>query len=344
MIFLIFYFLIAVKCLGTESRVEDESKIVPANDSVLPLVSFPGTEIKDLFVHENQAEPSTSQASSAPPAPQAPPAPPAAQVSNGSKEVRPPAPPAQGQGRGSQPGRGTGRGSGRQYNNQPQQNQQNRQFNEHKLNVSAAQSSKAPGSGSGDRQPRSAVGTGEYASKLRVKKTGEEGAAAGTADVKSEFDIMKALSSFNKSTELAAIAAENPAPKIPSYKKDDFFDTLSCDILDREQGKQTRLTPNEERTLNQDTFGAIALQSSNNYRRFGGRGGRGESRGGGRGYQVKYVEAGNNATICNLIICLNFALFSFLLSYRDEVEAVVVEDAGLAADEEVVVPLLLCHK
>jgi hypothetical protein len=85
------------------------------------------------------------------------------------------------------------------------------------------------------------------------------------------------------------------------YKKDDFFDMLSTDRQSREEGQAARLTGAQERSLNQDTFGAIALQGGggyrrNNYNRGGGNGynnnnnngggrgyGRGRGRGGGRG-------------------------------------------------------------
>ena len=39
-----------VVCLGTEDRVTDPSKMVAANSVVIPFVTFPVTEIKDLIV------------------------------------------------------------------------------------------------------------------------------------------------------------------------------------------------------------------------------------------------------------------------------------------------------
>merc|ERR1711871_978545 len=95
---------------------------------------------------------------------------------------------------------------------------------------------------------------------------------------KSDFDFNSGLSVFNKAEVLASVAA-NEDPKQSVYQKDDFFDSLSCEILDREGGRKTRMTAYEERSLNQDTFGATALQSS--YRRFNGSrsGGRGRGRG-----------------------------------------------------------------
>eukprot|EP01006_Ploeotia_vitrea_P033585 TRINITY_DN65592_c10_g4_i1.p1 TRINITY_DN65592_c10_g4~~TRINITY_DN65592_c10_g4_i1.p1 ORF type:complete len:327 (+),score=4.66 TRINITY_DN65592_c10_g4_i1:82-1062(+) len=41
-----------VKCYGTEDR--ETSQFVPINNNLMPFVSFPGNEIKDLFVHEEE--------------------------------------------------------------------------------------------------------------------------------------------------------------------------------------------------------------------------------------------------------------------------------------------------
>jgi len=123
------------------------------------------------------------------------------------------------------------------------------------------------------------AGTGEYLQKLRIKKNadGSDGGLVVQRDV--AFDFNAGLTSFNKSEVMASVAADT-APKQSVYQKDDFFDSISCDILDRAEGRNTRMQAQEERALNQDTFGATALQS--NYRRFG-RGGRGRGGRGGRG-------------------------------------------------------------
>ena len=132
-----------------------------------------------------------------------------------------------------------------------------------------------------------ATGTGDHLLSLRVKAgagdaSGPEAATKGQSD----FDFDQGLSVFNKSEELAKLAEENDKAGATKYVKDDFFDSLSCDVLDRQEGRKTRVTAQEERTQNLNTFGAVALQ--NNYRRHGrggrGRGGRGRGGGGGRGY------------------------------------------------------------
>ena len=55
MIYIFIYFPAGskiVRCLGTEDRVKDPAQKIPANTNVIAFVSFPGNDIKDLFVHE----------------------------------------------------------------------------------------------------------------------------------------------------------------------------------------------------------------------------------------------------------------------------------------------------
>jgi len=96
---------------------------------------------------------------------------------------------------------------------------------------------------------------------------------------KEEFNMQDALKNFNKEAEKAKLAAAQAATVV--YDKDDFFDNMSSDIVDRMQGKSTSLRRDEERALNVDTFGSTGLQ--NNYRYGRGRG-RGYGRGGGGRY------------------------------------------------------------
>jgi len=112
-----------------------------------------------------------------------------------------------------------------------------------------------------------------------VKKV--EGGDHQTVKADGEFDFEAALSSFNKTEVLATVAGDDQAKTATKYKKDDFFDSLSCELVDRAEGRSARLNPADERALNQDTFGAVALQPSS-FRRGGGRGGgRGRGSGGG---------------------------------------------------------------
>lgn len=68
------------------------------------------------------------------------------------------------------------------------------------------------------------------------------------------------------------------------YVKDDFFDSLSCDSLERERGKQERVKFAEQRKIDAETFGSSQIRSyrgSGGYR--GRRGGSGGRRSVGRG-------------------------------------------------------------
>jgi len=58
-----------VQVFGTEDRVTDKSKSIPPSTAIIPFVTFPGQEIKDLYVHEsNTAPPAAPAANAAPPA------------------------------------------------------------------------------------------------------------------------------------------------------------------------------------------------------------------------------------------------------------------------------------
>ncbi len=128
---------------------------------------------------------------------------------------------------------------------------------------------------------------------MREKKSGD-GVGAAKEDTKTVFDFEAGLSVFKKDEVLAKVANDGgevseAAAEEKKYKKDDFFDMLSTDRSVREEtGQQVRLTASQERSLNQDTFGAIALQGGGGYRRNYSRGGgnngyNNSGRGGGRG-------------------------------------------------------------
>ena len=50
-----------VQCKGTEDRVLGDKRVLP-NPQILPLVSFPGREIKDLYVHDSAETAATNNA------------------------------------------------------------------------------------------------------------------------------------------------------------------------------------------------------------------------------------------------------------------------------------------
>merc|ERR1712183_70135 len=76
------------------------------------------------------------------------------------------------------------------------------------------------------------------------------------------------------------------------YHKNEFFDSISCDVLDKQNGIDNRLRGSDERNLNTETFGAVSLGN----RRRGGRknkrgyGGRSRGRGGRYGGVARYND------------------------------------------------------
>lgn len=240
-----------VQAFGTENRVTDPSKIVPPTTQVLPFVTFPGQEIQDLYVHD--------EAPAAAPAPAPAPAVPTAPVLT-VPEHKPKA------------------------EHKPRQHAPK---TENAYPPRAPQEKKAPSPAAANVPPAApvaataaakpaqkstlhgphGVGTGSHLLRLREKKVGE----SHVEDAQGEFNFEEALKTFNKEELQAEVSATTVAHK---YVKDDFFDNFSA----KEDGKKNRLTSHEERQLNQDTFGAIALTSGHR------RGGRGRGRGGGRSY------------------------------------------------------------
>ena len=107
-----------------------------------------------------------------------------------------------------------------------------------------------------------------------------------------DFDIQSNLANFEKEDEESSDEEQEPA----AYAKDDFFDSISCDAIDKRDGVDNRLRGAQERTLNTETFGAASLNSQRR-RRYGGRGGRGRGRGGrggGRGSNGRGPSRQNN--------------------------------------------------
>ena len=249
--------------MGTEDRVKDPAKMVAANPVIIPFVTFPGAEIKDLIVHD--PTPAATQSLPAPPkdhsAPRNaqhqqkprtnnntnPPRPPAANMNNNNNNRRP-----------------------QNQNQAPNQNNNNQQQVRREPRSTANEGGNA--------------GTGAHLLKLREKKA-PDGMPSGNPAAPSaagEFDFTVGLDMFKKDDVLAKVAGEaSEEQKVDvKYKKDDFFDSLSCDIKDRQEGRKTRMSASEERNLNQDTFGAIALQGNNRRYFSGGRGGGGGGYGG----------------------------------------------------------------
>eukprot|EP00429_Kryptoperidinium_foliaceum_P102562 CAMPEP_0176244764 /NCGR_PEP_ID=MMETSP0121_2-20121125/31598_1 /TAXON_ID=160619 /ORGANISM="Kryptoperidinium foliaceum, Strain CCMP 1326" /LENGTH=255 /DNA_ID=CAMNT_0017584379 /DNA_START=18 /DNA_END=782 /DNA_ORIENTATION=- len=215
-----------VVCLGTEDRVRDPSRMVAANSVIIPFVTFPGSEIKDLIVHD----------------PNNAPAPPAkTQQQNNKQQQRPqknpnpPRPPANNNNTNNQK-KPTHR------DNQQQQQQQQQQ---------------APAPRREPRVDGPGAGTGAHLLNLREKKAPDASESNSTAANQGEFDFSAGLDLFKKNDVLATLGGEVNTQDL-KYKKDDFFDSLTSDAKGAGDARKARMSASEERSLNQDTFGAIA--------------------------------------------------------------------------------------
>eukprot|EP00984_Skeletonema_dohrnii_P007126 scaffold2572_cov83-Skeletonema_dohrnii-CCMP3373.AAC.1 len=126
------------------------------------------------------------------------------------------------------------------------------------------------------------VGSG--ASLLNKKARGAKG---DQIKVGEDFDFESNLEKFENTKISADDEEEDDIQEEDTnvYSAGDFFDSISCDAIDKANGIDNRLRGADERNLNLDTFGATSL--GNNRRRYGGRGrgrgGRGRGRGRGRG-------------------------------------------------------------
>jgi len=124
------------------------------------------------------------------------------------------------------------------------------------------------------------VGTGASLLNRKTRGTvdGEE------PQVGKDFDLESNTAKFDKDAEFEQLKdAEGDDVTGTDYKKDDFFDDISCDVTDRINGINNRLRGAQERKINTETFGATSLKYySGNRRGYNRRGGRGRGRGGGR--------------------------------------------------------------
>jgi hypothetical protein len=82
------------------------------------------------------------------------------------------------------------------------------------------------------------AGTGAHLMKMREKK-GPDGMQPVASGVTFDFEV--GLNIFKKDEVLAKVGVEKEkkddqgvVKEAPKYKKDDFFDTMSCDLTDRQ--------------------------------------------------------------------------------------------------------------
>eukprot|EP00532_Pseudo-nitzschia_australis_P002134 CAMPEP_0168186346 /NCGR_PEP_ID=MMETSP0139_2-20121125/14375_1 /TAXON_ID=44445 /ORGANISM="Pseudo-nitzschia australis, Strain 10249 10 AB" /LENGTH=425 /DNA_ID=CAMNT_0008108331 /DNA_START=58 /DNA_END=1336 /DNA_ORIENTATION=- len=126
------------------------------------------------------------------------------------------------------------------------------------------------------RRKAAAVGTG--ASLLNRKARGAVEGGPGPQKPEGDFDFQAKLEEFDKASGSAPKANEEDNDEAGDeiahpqhnqnsissshYEKDDFFDSISCDALDKQSGLDNRLRGKQERSLNTETFGATALNST----------------------------------------------------------------------------------
>ena len=134
------------------------------------------------------------------------------------------------------------------------------------------------------------IGTG--ASLLHRKERGAVTTGLPSPTPQDDFDFQSNLQHFGRDDN--DDDGGDDEEDMAAYAKKDFFDSISCDATDKQNGVHNRLRGNTERMLNTETFGAIALNSQRRRRnhRTGGQEGRsgGRGRGRGRGGQGKARE------------------------------------------------------
>lgn len=284
-----------VRSFGTEGRDanDPETDFVAATEQVHPFLLFRGQDIKDLHVHENQDAPAAEGAASAAPAATSTATPKTSQDPPplASEPTAPPPAPKAPAPRKAPP---------QQQSKPKPPHQQQHQQQKTGGNANASRrprSSNKPGGGGG-----AAVGTG--ASLLNRKARGVVGDSHSEEDAKADFDFESHNQQFAKEVAEDEEAGDEPVDAgVGTYEKDDFFDSISCDAIDKKSGVDNRLRGREERHLNTETFGAVALNSNRRRGggrggrgRGGGRGGRGRGRGGGRRSQNWYNRSSNSAS------------------------------------------------
>jgi len=241
-----------VKSYGTEGReqADPSGTFVPTQDAIHPYLVFRGSDIKDLHVHEHVQPPLPAK-----PAPQKPTGTP-----KDSSDTQKP--------------------SDKSTQMAPKQSTPSKAPRVHKpkeLGVEKGNKHEARTRNSsrkqrGRRNPQHQVGTGASLLNRKARGVVDSNPLPAPND---EFDFQSNLANFEKE--------EDDNEEQCTYEKDNFFDSISCDALDRQSGRDNRLRGSQERSLNTETFGAVALNGNRRYNRRGRGGGRGRGRGRGRG-------------------------------------------------------------
>ncbi|RLN51697.1 hypothetical protein BBJ29_004511, partial [Phytophthora kernoviae] len=263
----------SVRSFGTEGRRPEH---VPPSPHILQYATFKASEIKDLHVCEAappQAPqgypappPAPVQAPAQPPLPSGSPPPPTAPMAPSAPLVQAPAPVSTG----SKPTLLTpgSVSSAQKQEKTPapvQQVQMQQQVQVHQRRH-----------GQQSNAARTIPGMGGHLLKRKERRvpSGAEGAGVGPDDASGEFNFAEGLNDFDKQQEFSKLEENTKTESKGSYQKSSFFDTISCDALDRLEGQRARMSGAEERKLNTETFGAVGLNNRRNFRGGRGRGGR----------------------------------------------------------------------
>jgi protein LSM14 len=294
-----------VKSYGTEGREQSDPEntgFVAPQESIHPYLLFRGCDIKDLHVHEQQEQPQAEAPAAAAATTTAPPPPRPPKEQAATAKAPPRAPPASDLPTPPPPAAASPAAATPQESAPKGKEKTGNKGSAPKKTNNPRRSGAQVGTGASllNRKARGSVQGGTFffgggvvcCSGMVLMETNDGClfcgcAGPGPEPSEGEFDIQAKLGEFEKDPDAEDDdeAGDELADGNTYYEKDDFFDSISCDALDKQQGIDNRLKGSQERTLNTETFGAVALNSQRRRRfgRGGGRGGRGGGRGRGRG-------------------------------------------------------------
>ena len=292
-----------VKSFGTEGRelldTTGASTFVPPQDIVHAYLLFRGQDIKDLHVHEKANE---EKAVDEAPKDDAV----AAKPKEEKKEPAPAAPAAKSAERKEKADK-----SKAEKPIAPSSYAGAAKSNAKPAEASAKESTQAQKKGTAPTPKRKEIMVGTGASLLNRKARGAKGDTALPEEAKGEFDFESNLAEFDKDDyENEEDDYEEEDNNV--YSKNDFFDSISCDALDKASGVDNRLRGAAEGDLNIDTFGAVALghgRRGGRGRGRGGRGGRGRGRGG-RGKNIHQIDCLVLQSFYIVCACSQYCLLS----------------------------------